>query len=244
MCSSDLSPVWVSGERLDAPVEVRENGVRFELRFCEGYSVGLFLDQRDNRRRLLTGHVAAGFPWESGGRRPKTLLNLFAYTCGFSVCAALGGMHTVSVDLSKKYLDWGRRQFEINGISLDGHDFIFGDWLDWARRLARKGRTFDAVVVDPPTFSRSKAGGTFRAEADYGSLVASVMPLVARDGVLFVSTNAARWRPEHFVDVVEQAVSGSGRRVVHRHFVPQPPDFPVSRDEPAYLKTLWLRLGG
>ncbi|NJN06377.1 MAG: hypothetical protein HC814_08450 [Rhodobacteraceae bacterium] len=74
--------------------EVRENGVRFELSFHEGYSVGLFLDQRDNRRRLLTRHIAAGFPYTDGpldsSARPE-VLNTFAYTCGFSVCAALAG---------------------------------------------------------------------------------------------------------------------------------------------------------
>jgi 23S rRNA (cytosine1962-C5)-methyltransferase len=78
--------------------------VKYELSFNEGYSVGLFLDQRDNRRRLLTGHAAADFPLAAPpvGLR---VLNVFAYTCGFSVCAALAGAATTSLDLSKKYLD-------------------------------------------------------------------------------------------------------------------------------------------
>ena len=92
--------------------------MKFELSFNAGASVGLFLDQRDNRRRLLTGHVAADFPLitTSAPGRPPEILNCFAYTCGFSVCAALGGSRTTSLDLSKKYLDWGKRNFVLNQL--------------------------------------------------------------------------------------------------------------------------------
>jgi 23S rRNA (cytosine1962-C5)-methyltransferase len=222
--------------------EILENGVRYEMSFNEGYSVGLFLDQRDNRRRLLTGHIAANFdfgPWTSD----FGLLNCFAYTCGFSVCAARAGARTTSLDLSKKYLEWGKRNFALNGLDPAAHDFIYGDTFDWLRRLAKKGRAFDAVVLDPPTFSQSKEHGTFRAEKDYGKLVAAALPLVKPGGILFASTNAADWPPEDFLADVDAAVRGAKRKIVQRHYVPQPPDFPISRAEPAYLKTVWLRIG-
>ena len=75
---------WSLGEAAPERFEILENGVRYEMSFTEGYSVGLFLDQRDNRRRLLTGHIAADFPSDS--QLPDfELLNCFAYTCGFSV---------------------------------------------------------------------------------------------------------------------------------------------------------------
>ena len=223
---------------------VRENSVKFELGFNEGYSVGLFLDQRDNRRRLLSGHVAAGFPLreaETRNSKPE-ILNCFAYTCGFSVCAALGGARTTSLDLSKKYLEWGKRNFALNGLDPAAHDFIYGDAFDWLRRLAKKGRAFDAVLLDPPTFSQSKEGGVFRAEKDYGRLVTTALPVLKRGGVLFASTNAADWPPEHFLAQVSQAIRKAGRAIVRQHYVPQPPDFPISRAEPAYLKTVWLRV--
>lgn len=265
----ESSPQPVGGEAAPERFSVRENGVRFELSFAEGYSYGLFLDQRDNRRRLLTGHVAAGFPLfpaacslssaASGGEgrgeevlpSPKLsgsseggreVLNCFAYTCAFSVCAALGGARATSLDLSRKYLDWGRRNFALNGLDPAAHDFIYGDVFDWLRRLGKKGRQFDAVLLDPPTFSRSKEHGDFRAETDYGQLITTALPLVRPGGVLFASTNAARLAPELFVEQVRRAVASAGRRVVQEHYVPQPPDFPISRDEPAYLKTLWLRV--
>ena len=83
---------------------IHENGIQFELSFNEGYSVGLFLDQRDNRRRLLTGHIAADFPLHATEHVTRNtqheLLNVFSYTCGFSVCAAKGGAKTTSLDLS------------------------------------------------------------------------------------------------------------------------------------------------
>jgi 23S rRNA (cytosine1962-C5)-methyltransferase len=238
----DLSPQLVLGEAAPERFEIMENGVRFELSFNEGYSMGLFLDQRDNRRRVLTGHIAADFP-NSELRTPNCeLLNVFAYTCGFSVCAARAGARTTSLDLSKKYLEWGWRNFTVNGLDPAAHDFIYGDAFDWLRRLAKKGRQFDAVLLDPPTFSQSKAHGVFRAEKDFGKLVAAALPLVKPGGILFASTNAADWPPEAFLADVETAIRQSRRKMLHRHYCPQPPDFPVSRGEPAYLKTVWLQI--
>ena len=243
---TEASPQLVLGEAAPDCFLVRENGIQFELSFKEGYSVGLFLDQRDNRRRFLTSHVAAGFPlYEKDGDRQDacpTALNVFAYTCGFSVCAAKTGARTTSLDLSRKYLEWGRRNFVLNGLDPAAHDFIYGDAFDWLRRLAKKARTFDVIVLDPPTFSQSKERGVFRAETHYGELVAAALPLLKTGGVLFASTNAGDWPPEKFLAVIEKSVRAAKREVVQQHYFPQPPDFPISRAEPAYLKTVWLRI--
>jgi 23S rRNA (cytosine1962-C5)-methyltransferase len=239
----DVSPRLLTGQAAPARFEVRENGLRFELSFTEGYSTGLFLDQRDNRRRLLTRHVAAAFPLLAREDGAGELLNCFAYTCAFSVCGAAGGMRTTSLDLSRKYLDWGRRNFALNGLDSAAHDFIYGDVFEWLQRLAKKGRRFQTVVLDPPTFSRSREHGDFRAESDYADLVSLALPLLASGGVLLASTNAARLLPERFVTQVRSAVTAAGRRVLLEHYVPQPPDFPVTREEPAHLKTLWMRIG-
>jgi 23S rRNA (cytosine1962-C5)-methyltransferase len=239
--TAEASPQLVFGEAAPERFEILENGVHYEMSFIEGYSVGLFLDQRDNRRRLLTGHIAAGFPELSTIN--YQLLNCFAYTCGFSVAAAKAGARTTSLDLSKKYLECGKRNFVLNGLDPAAHDFIYGDTFDWLRRLAKKGRMFDAVVLDPPTFSQSKEHGTFRADKDYGKLATVALPVLKPGGVLLASTNAADWPPEDFLADVESAVRAVKRKILQRHYVPQPPDFPVSRAEPAYLKTVWLRIG-
>ena len=288
------APQQVLGDGVPEDIVVCENGVRYALSFSAGCSVGLFLDQRDNRRRFLTGHVAAGFPlrcdadlnppptppqegskhsdarerssssqeskpanaleqrpsWEGSGVGSSAplagmeLLNTFAYTCGFSVCAAKAGARTTSLDLSRKYLEWGKRNFALNGLSVPDHAFIAGDVFDWLRRLAKKRRQFDLIALDPPTFSQSKEHGVFQAEKDFGELVTFALPLLYPQGVLFASTNAARLTPEKFVQQITTAVSAARRKILQQHYAPQSADFPSAiPSEPAYLKTIWLRVG-
>jgi 23S rRNA (cytosine1962-C5)-methyltransferase len=237
---SDLSPTHVDGDLVVGPFTVLENGLTFELSFEEGYSIGLFLDQRDNRRRFLTNYIAPGFTLFKESSQAE-VLNTFAYTCSFSVCAARAGARTTSIDLSRKYLDWGRRNFQHNDITTAGHDFIYGDVFDWLRRFARKQRAFDAIILDPPTSSHSPQG-FFTAEKHYGKLVTAALAVLRSGGVLLACTNAARLTPESFVKNVESAVASARRRILQQHYVPQPPDFPITRDEPAHLKTIWLRI--
>jgi 23S rRNA (cytosine1962-C5)-methyltransferase len=245
---AQVSPRLILGQAAPQRFTIRENGLQFELGFHEGYSVGLFLDQRENRRRLLTGHIAAHFPLfgrkgegPSRGPRPQ-ILNAFAYTCAFSVGAAKTGARITSLDLSRKYLEWGKRNFTLNQLDPAEHDFIYGDVFDWLRRFKKKDRHFEVVLLDPPTFSQSKEHGVFRAQKDYGRLVAEALPLVMPGGVLFCSTNAADWAADDFLTCIEDALRGSRRKILQKHYVPQPPDFPISRPEPAYLKTVWMRL--
>ncbi len=236
------SPQFVWGRPAPARFVVHENGLRFELSFEEGYSVGLFLDQRDNRRRLITGFIAADFPCFAPASGAE-VLNTFAYTCGFSVAAAYAGARATSLDLSKKYLEWGKRNFSLNALDVAQHDFIYGDAFDWMRRLAKKGRAFDCVLLDPPTFSQSKESGVWQAEKSFGKLIEAALPLLKSNGILFASTNAAKLEPENFVGLGRATILSAGLKILQQHYVPQPPDFPISRGEPAYLKTIWWRVG-
>ncbi|MBI4658646.1 MAG: class I SAM-dependent methyltransferase [Verrucomicrobia bacterium] len=236
------SPQWIFGEAAPDSFAVLENGVQFEIRFGEGYSLGLFLDQRENRRRFLTGHIAPGFTWRTPASGLPEVLNAFAYTCGFSVCAAKAGARVTSLDLSKKYLDWGKRNFLRNGANPDDHNFIFGDVFDWFRRLDKKVRRFDVIVLDPPTFSQSKESGAFRVEKNYDRLIRVSLPLLRGRGILFASTNAADYAPEAFLETIRKTIDFSRRQILREHYVPQPPDFPISRPEPAHLKTVWMQV--
>ena len=231
-------PKLVDGTIAPDAFRLRENGVVYEASFREGYSIGLFLDQRENRstwkkRQLPHAQNVADTPH---------LLNCFAYTCAFSVAAALGGWQTTSLDLSRKYLDWGRRNFEANGVARENHDFIYGDAFEWLKRLAKKGRQFEAVVLDPPTFSKAKNGTQFKADQNYGELVKAAMSVLTDQGLLFVSTNAAKYPKSKFLDNVEFAILDTGYKIESKRFVPQPSDFPVSSEEPAYLKTCWYEV--
>jgi 23S rRNA (cytosine1962-C5)-methyltransferase len=194
----------------------------------------------------MTGYVAPGFELPGlGGSEPSSaisVLNTFAYTCGFSVCAARAGARTTSIDLSKKYLDWGKINFQANDLDPSNHEFIFGDVFDWLRRLDKKGRRFEIILLDPPTFSHSKSGGSFSVEKDYGKLASAALKLLKPGGVLFASTNAADWAPESHLAVLQSSIKAAGRRIAKMHFAPQPPDFPVSQAQPAYLKTFWIQL--
>jgi 23S rRNA (cytosine1962-C5)-methyltransferase len=230
----DANPTHVFGEAAPESFTIRENGIVFEISFNQGYSTGLFLDQRDNRRRLMSIY----------GKPGAMVLNTFAYTCGFSVCAAKAGAGVTSMDLSKKYLEWGRRNFALNGLDPTGpgHDFIYGDVFGWLKRLRKKGRAFDLIVLDPPTFSHSKEWGAFQAQMDYGKLVTAALPMLNRDGVLLACANAATWKPEEFLAVVESAIRHASRGIDGHQFAPQPPDFPITREEPGYLKTFWIKI--
>lgn len=237
--TTSASPALIRGSAPSGPTHVIENGARFEIRFTEGYSLGLFLDQRDNRRRILTGYVDKEIaPWPCGTGQPQAL-NLFAYTCAFSVCAALAGARTTSVDLSKKYLDWGKANFVANGLDPAAHEFLHGDVFGWLKRMGRRGRSFDLLIMDPPTFSTSKESGEWHAERDFPKLLETALPLLKPGGTLFASCNAAKWDEAAFVESVHEAIVSAKRNVEHARYVPQPPDFPITPEHPGHLKAIW-----
>ena len=216
------SPVHLSGPVVAEPLLMLENGVASEISFQSGYSQGIFLDQRDNRaevRKLM-----------APGLR---LLNTFAYTGAFSVAAAMAGAETTTLDLSQPYLDWAKRNFSHNGLDPAAHHFCKGDTFHWLRRFAKQGRTFDGIVLDPPTFSRDEKGKVFRVEENFGELAALAIDLLAPNGWLLCSTNCRNMGLNEFQ---KQLRSASRRTMASRHSA-MPLDF---TDEP-YLKSVWLK---
>jgi 23S rRNA (cytosine1962-C5)-methyltransferase len=97
-------------------------------------------------------------------------------------------------------------------------------------------------LIDPPTFSQSKEFGVFRVEKDFWKLIEKALPLLKPNGVLFCSSNASGWRPEDFLSQIRAAIAKSRRKIEREKYFPQPPDYPISRKEPSYLKTVWLQL--
>ncbi|MEA3189270.1 MAG: rRNA (cytosine1962-C5)-methyltransferase [Chthoniobacter sp.] len=219
---SKEAPQWIAGQKLEAPFVIRENGVRFEIDFRSGYSQGIFLDQRANR--LAVRHRVSG----------KSVLNCFAYTCAFGVSAARGGAATLNLDLSKNYLEWGRRNYALNGLASGLHEFVFGDVTNWLNRFARKGRRFAFVVLDPPTFSRDERGHVFTIERGLPELVRAASQVLAREGSILCSTNQRSISPAGFRKLIFSGVEAPEKwRFVG---APMPPDF---CGEP-YLKSGWL----
>ncbi len=226
-------PISWAGERIDTPFTVRENGLAYRVDFQAGYSQGIFLDQRDNRLALRRRVDA-----RPGG----AVLNLFAYTCAFSVAAAAVGAGTASVDLSRRSLDWGKENFRLNGLDPSpgaGHDFFAGDAFETLRRFARQGRRFDGAVLDPPTFSRDRKGKVFRAEDDFGALVSLTAPLLAPGGWLLCSSNARTLTAATFRRKLADGLPGGGS-AWRIDPAPMPPDFTGEH----YLQAAWVTAAG
>lgn len=156
---------------------VFEYGLQFRVNLSDYLDTGLFLDHRETRR--LVASMAIG----------KRLLNLFAYTCSFSVhAAASGATFTKSVDLSNTYTQWGNENFLLNGLPLANNLIIREDCF---RFLEEEQDIYDVIVIDPPTISRSKKmDQMFDIQEDYPYLISKALNLLSQDGTLIFSTNS------------------------------------------------------
>lgn len=156
---------------------VLEYGLRFNVNLTDYLDTGLFLDHRETR------HLVASMA------PSKRLLNLFAYTCSFSVhAAAAGALFTKSVDLSNTYTEWGRENFLLNSLPLANNLIIREDCL---RFLEKERELYDIIVIDPPTISRSKKmDQMFDIQKDYPFLISKALALLSPNGILIFSTNS------------------------------------------------------
>jgi 23S rRNA (guanine2445-N2)-methyltransferase / 23S rRNA (guanine2069-N7)-methyltransferase len=163
---------------------VAEADLRFQVNFDDYLDTGLFLDHRLTRARLRT---AAG---------ARTFLNLFAYTGTATVYAAAGGATaSVSVDLSRTYLEWAQRNLSLNGLAGAAHGFVQADCREWLAAAAERAERFDLIFLDPPTFSNSRRmEGVLDIARDHPQLIDSSARLLAPGGLLVFSTNAQRFK--------------------------------------------------
>jgi len=163
---------------------VAEGGHRFIVNLTDYLDTGLFLDHRQTR--ALVQSLAAG----------RHVLNLFCYSGSFSVYAAAGGAKTsTSVDLSNTYLDWARRNFELNGMDTGRHRLVQGDARRFLAEELPGGRRYDLIVLDPPSFSNSKRmEGVLDVQRDHVSLIRDCLGLLTPQGELLFSTNLRSFR--------------------------------------------------
>lgn len=160
---------------------VKEYQAEFLINLYDYLDTGLFLDHRPMRQVVFK---------ES---KDKKVLNLFSYTGSVSVMAALGGAkHVTSVDLSQTYMDWAKKNFEQNKISLKDHNFIVQSALEFLEKAQAK---FDLIFLDPPTFSNSKKMvDDFEVEKDQEFLVKNCLRLLSDNGVLYFSNNKRKFK--------------------------------------------------
>lgn len=223
---------FVCGEEPEFPLIVKENGVNFAIYLNDGAMVGVFLDQREVRK-LIRDKYAAG----------KNVLNTFSYTGAFSIFAALGGAEkTTSVDLANRSLAKTREQFSINEIDYTSHSIIVEDVFKYFKYAVRKELKFEMVILDPPSFARSK-NFTFSASKDYTNLLKEAIAITEDDGIIVASTNCSSFNMKKFKTFIDTAFSESSKRYKLLEEFSLPEDFKTSRDfkEGDYLKVVFIK---
>jgi 23S rRNA G2069 N7-methylase RlmK/C1962 C5-methylase RlmI len=190
---------------------VHESGHAFRVNLSDYVDTGLFLDHRITRALVA--------------REPaRTMLNLFGYTGSFSVYAAAVGMETTTVDLSKTYLAWAAENLALNRLS---SELVHSDVREFLADARHRGRRWDLVVVDPPTFSNSKRMAyTWDVQRDHAALLGDVLEVVAPGGVVWFSTNRRRFQLE--------LAAGGSLEIEDRTRATIPPDFRDSKVHHAF----------
>lgn len=224
---------YVSGEKGEFPLIVSENGMSYAVDLNDGAMTGIFLDQR-NVRKVLRDHYAEG----------KTILNTFSYTGAFSVAAALGGAAgTTSVDLAKRSLPKTIEQFAVNGIDYETQDIKVMNVFDYFNYAARHDLKFDVVVLDPPSFARTKKM-SFSTSKDYPKLLKAALKITNNGGIIIASTNNASFNMKKFKTFIDKAFKDTNKRytILEEHQLPE--DFTVPHNFPDfnYLKVVFIKI--
>ncbi|MEK3936832.1 class I SAM-dependent rRNA methyltransferase [Sporosarcina sp. FSL W7-1349] len=223
---------FVKGEPGDFPIIVKENGMNFAIDLNDGAMTGIFLDQRDVRK-AIRDHYAEG----------KQVLNTFSYTGAFSVAAAMGGaIKTTSVDLAKRSVAKTIEQFSVNGIDYEQQDIKVMDVFDYFRYAKRHELKFDLVILDPPSFARSKKY-TFSTAKDYPALLMDAIAVTEKNGIIVASTNNSSFGMKKFKTFIEKAFADAGSKYKILEESSLPKDFRTNRDFPEfnYLKVVILK---
>lgn len=223
---------FIMGERAPSPIIVKENDVNLAIYLNEGAMVGVFLDQRQVRKAIRDKYS-----------HNKTVLNTFSYTGVFSIFASLGGAKTTtSVDLANRSLAKTMEQFEINKIDPETQEIIVEDVFKYFKYAQRKELKFDLVILDPPSFAKSK-NFQFSAEKDYKDLVKEAITITEDGGVIVASTNCSTFNMNKFKEFIRLAFQESNRgyKILEEYSLPN--DFKTIEEfeEGNYLKVVFIK---
>ncbi len=193
-------PRPIAGDPAPSSLVVHEGALRLAVELGDGFSTGLFVDQRDNR--ALVQRLA-----------PGRMLNLFAYTGSFSVAAALGGARTTSVDVSARALERLRHNLSLNGIDVTAHRCVKADVVSWLRRARHEGERFELIVLDPPSFGSRGGKGSFSMSQSYRAVASDALALLAPGGQLLAVTNHRQTTLVRLRRLLHEAARDAGRAV-------------------------------
>ncbi|KON89904.1 50S rRNA methyltransferase [Sporosarcina globispora] len=223
---------FAAGERATFPLMVKENGINYPIYLNDGAMVGVFLDQR-HVRKTIRDKYAEG----------KTVLNTFSYTGAFSAAAALGGaVKTTSVDLANRSKSKTIEMFSVNGIDFEAQDIIVEDVFNYFKYAVRKQLKFDMVILDPPSFARSKKH-TFSARKDYPELLGQAIQITEKNGIIVASSNCSTFNMKKFKDFIKKAFAQTGNRYKILEEYTLPEDFRTIKEfkEGDYLKVAFIQ---
>ena len=212
----------------DPKVLISENGLSFWVDLEHGHKTGFYLDQRENRSRLLS--YAQG----------RQVLNCFSYTGGFAVYSLAGGAESVvSIDSSGPALSLGAENINQNQLPPDHAEWLEGDVFLLLRKFRDQGRSFDLVILDPPKFAQT-ASQAERAARGYKDINLLAFKLLRPGGVLFTFSCSGGISPELFQKIVAGAALDAGVDARIIEHLTQANDHPVALNFPegAYLKGL------
>ena len=222
---------FISGQEAPAPLLVKENGMNFAVYLNDGAMVGIFLDQREVRKTIRDSYA-----------KGKTVLNTFSYTGAFSVAAALGGaIKTTSVDLANRSKSKTIEQFSVNAIDFEAQDIIVEDVFNYFKYAVRKELKFDVVILDPPSFARSKKH-TFSAGKDYTGLLQQAIAITEKSGIIVASSNCSTFSMDKFKGFIEKAFKATNGKYKIREEFALPKDFKTIEEfkEGNYLKVVFI----
>lgn len=195
---------WTTIGETVAPWQVELAGLAFELRLTDSGQVGVFPEQIPTWHWLRNRATSAG---RTASDRPPEVLNLFAYTGGSTLATAAGGARVVHVDAARAAVAWARRNAELGGLGDAPIRWIADDALDFVRRERRRGRRYDGVVLDPPSYGHGTGGRAWHLEADLPELLeACVALLVPGPAFLVLSVHTPKFGPERLADALRLAV--------------------------------------
>lgn len=223
---------FVEGERGEFPIIIKENGISYAVDLNDGAMTGIFLDQRESRLALRERFS-----------KGKTILNTFSYTGAFSVAAVAGGAtRTTSVDLAKRSLAKTIEQFSVNEVDFEQQDIKVMNVFDYFRYAQRHQLKYDVIVLDPPSFARTKKM-TFSTVKDYPKLLQEALSILEKNGVIIASTNNASFNMKKFKGFIAQAFknSGVGYKIVEEYQLPEDFRTPNGFPEFNYLKVCFIQ---
>ncbi|MCD5996578.1 class I SAM-dependent methyltransferase [Pseudomonas sp. CDFA 602] len=218
----DSAVQWLTGEVVDEWV-ITENSLHYKVDFGKKQNSGLFLDMRYGRE------------WVQAQARGKRILNLFAYTCGFSVAAIAGGAdHVVNLDMARAALNRGREnhrlnEHDLNRVTFLGHD-LFKSWA----KVTRSG-PYDLIIIDPPSFQK----GSFMLDKDYQRVLRRLPELLSENGLVLACMNDPAQGPDFLI----QHTANEAPCLRFQERLGNPPEFPDTRTDGG-LKALVFKAYG